>query len=93
MGLCGNCGEKCGFGGSILKKVQKVRKGPKNPRFYKLYISLKTLFIKMKKCFFCFTLYKSYFILGPFGPLDLFLDPLSLSLYSLLKKLEKIYII
>lgn len=46
----------------------------------------------MKKCFFCFTLNKSYFILGLFGPLDLFLDPLfSLSLFSP-KKLEKIYI-
>jgi hypothetical protein len=59
MDLCGNCGEKCGFRRSILKKVQKGQKGPKSPSFYKLSISLKTLFIKIEKCFFTFALNKS----------------------------------
>jgi hypothetical protein len=69
---------------------------PKSPRFYKLSISLKTLFIKMEKCFFCFALNKSYFIFGFSGSLAhflaLFLEPSYwfffgasfLSLYSLL---------
>jgi len=53
---------------------------PRNPSFYKLSISLKTLFIKMKKVFFTFALNKSYFIFGVFGALEHFLEHLFLEL-------------
>jgi len=54
--------------------LQKLQYAPKYPSFYKLSISLKTLFIKMEKCFFCFALNKSYFIFGYFGALEHFLE-------------------
>ena len=54
MDLCGNCGEKCGFRRSILKKRQKAPKSAKKSKVLQTFYIFKNTFYKNEKSVFNF---------------------------------------